>query len=787
MSENASKCQRCGAELPPGPKAGPCPRCAAQFLQATQTEALGEPSGPRPRFTPPPVTELASLFPQLEILELVGQGGMGAVYKARQKELDRIVALKILPPDIGQDPSFAERFAREAKALARLNHPGIVTLYEFGRAGGDTSRETAHPQPLYYFLMEFVHGVNLRRVLEAGRMSSREALAIVPQICDALQYAHDQGIIHRDIKPENILLDRQGHVKVADFGLAKLVGTAEAASGEATAISPASTGAGTVMGTPQYMAPEQREHPTEVDHRADIYSLGVVFYQMLTGELPAAGKVEAPSKKVLVDARLDEVVLRTLEQEPERRYQQASRVKEDVETIASTSSGAHPPGGQAHSSASAAAIGKSRRGLQVPAIGLIISGVINVLLPIAATLSVGSHGGPIAMVVPIMLMAGMGGLVIVGGSRMLRLQAYGLSVAVSILAMITPPGCLLGVPFGVWALIVLTKKEVREAFRSGESVQPGTTPSQPIPTPRRVSATKSLLIAVVSLLLLVAVALGAFLFLTDRTPVLLTNRSRREAESARISAVNQRLAGEARSHLDAAGYAYREVQVAVYSPGFPGGYCTIIGLRRITEDSEVPGGLNLRHDGSGFWFFNGWGALSNVQFQVHAAYEMGLPLEQQLTFGPVNELVVTGAIDFDTGKLIDLPLAPSANDREPARYDWLNSAEGKAWMRERGIDALDANRALIRVDLLLIKLKDQEWNSLTADALAAKIRSQAPATDVFNTRINTYGFQTREGREGMLQVLNANLAQGVKIRYKLVDAARDFVTGRPFAAEPSPR
>ena len=139
---------------------------------------------------------------------------MGAVYKARQRELDRVVALKILPPGIGQDPAFAERFTREAKALAKLNHPGIVTLYEFGKADG-----------LFFFLMEFVDGVTLRQLLEGERISAREALAIVPQICDALQYAHDQGIVHRDIKPENILLDRQGRVKVADFGLAKLVGT----------------------------------------------------------------------------------------------------------------------------------------------------------------------------------------------------------------------------------------------------------------------------------------------------------------------------------------------------------------------------------------------------------------------------------------------------------------------------------------------------------------------------------------------------------------------------------
>jgi serine/threonine protein kinase len=165
----------------------------------------------------PSVAEIAPLFPQLEILELIGQGGMGAVYKARQKDLDRVVALKILPREIGEAPGFAERFTREARALAKLNHPGIVTLYEFGRADG-----------LYFFLMEYVDGLNLRTLLCNGRVEPREALAIVPQICDALQYAHDHGIVHRDIKPENILLDRRGNVKVADFGLAKMIGSVTA-------------------------------------------------------------------------------------------------------------------------------------------------------------------------------------------------------------------------------------------------------------------------------------------------------------------------------------------------------------------------------------------------------------------------------------------------------------------------------------------------------------------------------------------------------------------------------
>jgi len=329
MSEG-NKCPQCGTPLPGGALAGFCPACLLKAGAAadTVTDAKQAP------FTPPSVAELTPLFPQLEILELIGKGGMGAVYKARQRQLDRVVALKILPPGIGNDPAFAERFAREAKALAKLNHPGIVTVYEFGKADG-----------LYFFLMEFVDGLTLRQLLHAGRISAREALAIVPQICDALQFAHDQGIVHRDIKPENILMDRRGRVKVADFGLAKIVGDegragsplpAEMGSGtsaDAHGGTSELTDAGKVMGTPQYMSPEQITAPGEVDHRADIYALGVVFYQMLTGELPSK-QVQPPSQKVQIDVRLDEVVLRALEKKPEFRYQQVSALKTQVETIA---------------------------------------------------------------------------------------------------------------------------------------------------------------------------------------------------------------------------------------------------------------------------------------------------------------------------------------------------------------------------------------------------------------------------------------------------------------------
>ena len=312
------------------------------------SEAASEPLGlarhKHSDFTPPPPAELAPHFPQLQILELLGHGGMGAVYKARQMQLDRLVALKILPPAVSRDASFAERFTREARALAKLNHPHIVTLYEFGQADG-----------LFFFLMEYVDGLNLGRLWRLDTWRPKRLWPSSLQICEALQCAHDCGIVHRDIKPTNILLSKGGHVKIADFGLAKLVGqevgeaegllTSQTAPEDGTPAQASRpndplTRAGRVMGTPTYMAPEQVTNPAEVDHRADIYALGVVFYQMLTGKLPDK-RIEPPSKKVQIDVRLDEVVLRALEKDPALRYSQAGALRTAVETIAMTE-GASP-------------------------------------------------------------------------------------------------------------------------------------------------------------------------------------------------------------------------------------------------------------------------------------------------------------------------------------------------------------------------------------------------------------------------------------------------------------
>jgi tRNA A-37 threonylcarbamoyl transferase component Bud32 len=307
-------CPKCGAPLPADAPAGLCPQCLLkQSLEAGDSRVGDSTAGFDSGFAAPDPGELARHFPQLEILEFIGKGGMGAVYKARQKQLDRIVALKILPPEVGRDPAFAERFGREARALAQLNHQNIVDVYDFGSADG-----------LYYLTMEFVDGMNLRELIRGGRLEPAQALVIVPQVCEALQFAHDEGIVHRDIKPENILVSRRGQVKIADFGLARLLGKAPDGA--------TLTGTQQVMGTLHYMAPEQMQGSHEVDHRADIYSLGVVFYEMLTGQLPI-GRFDPPSRRVQVDVRLDEVVLRTLESDPQRRYQHASDVKTDVQSI----------------------------------------------------------------------------------------------------------------------------------------------------------------------------------------------------------------------------------------------------------------------------------------------------------------------------------------------------------------------------------------------------------------------------------------------------------------------
>lgn len=320
---SSPSCPQCGSTLPTEALGGLCPRCL--LFQAALDTSDGEDSASRP--LPPDIEAVQEAFPQLEVIELIGQGGMGAVYKARQKSLDRFVAIKLLTRKSVGGQEFESRFTREAKALAELNHPNIVTIHDFGQAGG-----------FYFLLMEYVDGVNLRQAMNAGRMSPAQALSIVPPVCEALTFAHSRGIVHRDIKPENLLLDKAGHVKIADFGIARIVRLPADHTapdvGKSTQLQDSSsplTG-NVVLGTPNYMAPEQTQNPEAVDQRADVYSLGVVLYEMLTGELPR-GSIEMPSRKVQVDVRLDEIVLRALDRNPELRWPTTAAFKAQLDRL----------------------------------------------------------------------------------------------------------------------------------------------------------------------------------------------------------------------------------------------------------------------------------------------------------------------------------------------------------------------------------------------------------------------------------------------------------------------
>ena len=191
---------------------------------------------------PPTPEELGRLLPQYQIESLLGRGGMGAVYKGIQPELERPVAIKILPAEVAADEEFVTRFKREARTLAKLQHSRIITIHDFGQTSD------GH----LYFVMEYIDGTNLREILRGPGLTAEQALLAVSQVCDALYAAHKQGVIHRDIKPENVLITRDGYVKLADFGLARPLDEQDA---------DVLTSAHVVMGTPAYMAPEQRSRP----------------------------------------------------------------------------------------------------------------------------------------------------------------------------------------------------------------------------------------------------------------------------------------------------------------------------------------------------------------------------------------------------------------------------------------------------------------------------------------------------------------------------------------------
>ncbi len=270
-------CAKCGTSNPTG-RLGVCPGCV-----------LEEEEGP-----------LLIAGGALELQEQVGRGGMGAVYRARHLKLGRTVAVKFLPLDLAEQEEFRTRFEREARVLAMLNHPNIVTVHDFGEEDGQG-----------FIVMEFVEGQPLTARLP---MPAAEALRVALQVCDALEYAHRQGVVHRDIKPENILIDAAGRVKVTDFGIARIV---KAEGPRWTVTTP-----DMALGTPHYMAPEAQKGAPP-DPRMDVYALGVVLYQMVTGKIPQGDF--AP-----LDGPLDRVVRKALAPEPSRRYQTVAELRADL-------------------------------------------------------------------------------------------------------------------------------------------------------------------------------------------------------------------------------------------------------------------------------------------------------------------------------------------------------------------------------------------------------------------------------------------------------------------------
>jgi serine/threonine-protein kinase len=257
------------------------------------------------------------------IIKELGRGGMGVVYKADDTKLRRTVALKFLPPELTHLPEVHERFTREAQAAAVLDHPNICTVHEFDEAEGKP-----------FISMAYIEGQSLRKKTESGPLELEEALRITTQVAEGLQQAHKKGVVHRDIKSSNIMIDDRGQAKIMDFGLAQMTGT--------TLL----TQEGAAMGTIAYMSPEQARG-AEVDHRTDIWSLGIVFYEMLTGQLPFQGDHEQAvvysirkdeprpitELKQDIPVSIEQVVNKALEKDPDKRYQQVEELQDDLKSI----------------------------------------------------------------------------------------------------------------------------------------------------------------------------------------------------------------------------------------------------------------------------------------------------------------------------------------------------------------------------------------------------------------------------------------------------------------------
>ncbi|MCI0441686.1 serine/threonine protein kinase [bacterium] len=272
------------------------------------------------------------------VLSKIGSGGMGEVYLAQDQKLDRTVALKILPPEFASDPARMHRFVQEAKAASALDHPNVAHIYEIGESNGTN-----------FIAMQYIEGTTLDAFIKDRQLQSNEILDIAIQIADALDVACSKGIVHRDIKSANIMITPRGQIKVLDFGLTK-VEQKTTSQPEASKMETATgTTPGMILGTVQYMSPEQALGKP-VDHRSDIYSLGVVMYQLATSKLPFSGSTPSDTlNRILnsqpeaiarfnynIDLGLEHIIRKCMEKDPDRRYQSARELQIDLKISSGT-------------------------------------------------------------------------------------------------------------------------------------------------------------------------------------------------------------------------------------------------------------------------------------------------------------------------------------------------------------------------------------------------------------------------------------------------------------------
>ncbi|HBE97436.1 MAG TPA: serine/threonine protein kinase, partial [Verrucomicrobiales bacterium] len=257
-------------------------------------------------FNPPEPQELSDLLSGYDVNSLIATGGMGAVYAAKQISLDRPVAIKLLPRELG-DESFREQFQAEARSMAKLNHPNLIGIYDFGQADG-----------MPYIVMELVEGKSLYYSCYKTAIEQQTACELIIEICEGLAHAHKAGIIHRDIKPANILLDPEAHAKIGDFGLAS---HSDSVGGEHMA-----------FGTPGYAAPEILENPTAIGVPSDVFAVGVILYELLTGFLPEQPPLPASSIKGS-DQRLDTIIRTATRRNPRMRFQSAQDMADELKKL----------------------------------------------------------------------------------------------------------------------------------------------------------------------------------------------------------------------------------------------------------------------------------------------------------------------------------------------------------------------------------------------------------------------------------------------------------------------